>query len=271
MQRQDSDLPDEGNPASVNPVNPPSGSVSFRDNQHIEISGDLISGGTVNVYHAAGLPARAFQFQPLIDEATKDFVGREYIFAAIDAFVTHQPQGYITIEGDPGMGKTALLAQYVQQTHCIAYFNDRLAGRNRAVQFLESVCRQLIERYQLPHATLPRNATADGSFLLQLLDEISSQLAPGQQLVIAVDALDEVELATHTPGANLLYLPERLPAQVYFLLTRRRMSDPHLRVRTPQLVLNLVTYHAESQRDIQIYIQRLSGGRAACTSTAAHR
>jgi len=31
-------------------------------------------------------------------------------------------QGYFTIEGDPGAGKSAILAEYVRRTGCIAHF-----------------------------------------------------------------------------------------------------------------------------------------------------
>jgi hypothetical protein len=242
-------------------VNVGKGDFVGRDKSvHDEVHGDKISNvinaHIVNIHHATEASGRTFQFQALIDEATKDFVGREYIYRAIDAFVTSQPQGYVIVEGDPGMGKTALLANFVQQQHCIAYFNERLAGRNRSAQFLESICRQLIERYQLPYPSLPRNATEDGSFLAQLLNEISLRLSPGERLLIAVDALDEVDLTTHIPGANLLYLPERLPPAIYFVLTRRRMADAHLRIRMPQLLVNLVDYHTDSQRDIHTYIRR---------------
>lgn len=196
------------------------------------------------------------QFYSLIEDATTDFVGREYVFNAVDTFLSTQPKGYFTIEGDPGMGKTAILAKYVQQNDCVAYFNERLAGRNRAAQFLESVCTQVVNRYNLPYTPLPPQATEDGTFLQQLLDEISLQLSAEQQLIIAVDALDEVDLAIHPTGANILYLPERLPDHVYFVMTRRRMDFLPLRIRVPQQLFNLIDYHHASQQDVQAYIRQ---------------
>lgn len=197
----------------------------------------------------------ANQFHSLIDDATTDFVGRDYIFRAIDQFVANHPNGYLTIVGDPGMGKTAILAKYVQQSDCVAYFNERSMGRNRATQFLESVCAQLVGRYRLPYTPLPPKATEEGSFFLRLLDEIGPRLGLTNRLVIAVDALDEVDLTAHASGANILYLPERLPDHVYFLMTRRRMDLP-LRLHVPQNVLSLLDYHNDSQRDVQTYIRQ---------------
>lgn len=163
------------------------------------------------------------QFQSLIADKTEGFVGREYVFDAIEAFIANNPKGYFTIIGDPGQGKSAILAKYVQNTGCIAHFNLLLQGLNRADQFLESVCRQLIERYELDYNPLPPNATRDGEFLGQLLDEVA-QKRDGEAVIIAVDALDEVDSASYRDAANILYLPAYLPDEVYFILTSRSLS-----------------------------------------------
>lgn len=34
-------------------------------------------------------------------------------------------------------------------------------------------------------------------------------------------AIDEVDASSQTPGSNLLYLPDSLPDQVYFILSKR--------------------------------------------------
>ena len=62
------------------------------------------------------------QFQSLIQDKTEGFVGREYVFDAIQAFIQDNKKGYITIIGDPGQGKSAILAKYVQNTGSIAHF-----------------------------------------------------------------------------------------------------------------------------------------------------
>jgi hypothetical protein len=61
----------------------------------------------------ASEPGWRSRFQALIEDKTKDFVGREYVFNAIADFLTNQPNGYFIIEGDPGMGKSAILAEYI--------------------------------------------------------------------------------------------------------------------------------------------------------------
>jgi hypothetical protein len=194
------------------------------------------------------------QFQSLIADKTEGFVGREYVFSAITDFIDNQPNGYFTIEADPGVGKSAILAKYVQQHDCVAHFNVRSQSINRAFHFLESACRQLIERYNLPYPSLPAEATRDGGFLAQLLNEISPKLGEGEKLVLVIDALDEVDLASQDASANILYLPASLPKGVYFLLTRRRVTLPFV-VQTPQRLFNLMEYKEQSRRDVQDYIR----------------
>jgi hypothetical protein len=62
------------------------------------------------------------EFQQLIREKSENFVGREFVFAAINGFLQRcdclaLPQGnrgYFTIIGIPGSGKSAILAKYIK-------------------------------------------------------------------------------------------------------------------------------------------------------------
>ncbi|MEP0777935.1 protein kinase [Microcoleus sp. ZQ-A2] len=174
------------------------------------------------------------------------------------------------IEADPGVGKTAILAEYVKRTRCVAHFNVRSQGINRAEEFLKCVCTQLIERYKLPYSLpLTPEHTRDGNFLARLLNEISTldtsvddtyattTLTTGakstSKLVIAVDALDEVDLSSHTLGANVLYLPASLPQSVYFILTKRMTPVPM--VVNHHRVFELMQYATESLQDAKTYIR----------------
>jgi len=192
-------------------------------------------------------------FQSLIEEKTEGFVGRGFVFEAIEGFLTNQPNGYFIIEGEPGIGKSAILAKYVQKTGCVAHFNVRSQRITSVERFLKNVCTQLISRYNLPYSSLPPDATRDGQFLAQLLGEVSAKLKTGERLVIAIDALDEVDRTDHT-GVNLLYLPATLHKGVYFVMTQRPGTLP-LTVNTPPHRFDLMQYQAESLQDIQTYIR----------------
>ncbi|BDA74075.1 hypothetical protein CAL7716_082410 [Calothrix sp. PCC 7716] len=193
------------------------------------------------------------EFQALIQEKTEGFTGRHYVFQAIQEFIDTQPKGYFIIEADPGVGKSAILAEYVKRAQCIFYFNIRSQGINRAEQFLQSVTSQIISRYNLPYPLeLPPQATRDGKFLGKLLEEAGTKLKSGEKLVIAVDALDEVDQTDHK-GSNILYLPMTLPKGVYFVLTQRPINLP-LNLNSPPHRFDLMQYQAESLQDIQNYI-----------------
>lgn len=197
------------------------------------------------------------QFQALIEDKTEEFVGREFVFNTIDKFIANNPNGYFIIEADPGVGKSAIVAKYFQQTDCVAHFNVRSQGINRAEQFLESVCTQLIARYNLPYPSLPPDATRDGKFFAKLLQECGDIIvnsSTGEPLVIAIDGLDEVDLDSQDANANILYLPAELPKSVYFVLTRRPVKLPFT-VHTPQHLFDLMQYKAKSLQDIQTYIR----------------
>jgi hypothetical protein len=194
------------------------------------------------------------RFKTLIEDKTKWFVGRDYVFDAIQSFIGRNPNGYFTITGDPGQGKSAILAKYVQTTDCIAHFNEQLQGTNRTDQFLESICKQLIAGYQLPYDFFPANAVQDGDFLTQLLAEVA-QKRNGQPVIITIDALDEVDPASYR-DANILYLPPQLPEGVYFIMTRRRGVEVPLTTYVPAQKLDLLEYEVDLQRnDVHSYIQ----------------
>ena len=224
--------------------------VQIGDRTYIELNDEAMQA----LVRAIQKPSTVLsQFQSLIQDKTEGFVGREYVFDAIQAFIQENKKGYFTIIGDPGMGKSAILAKYVQDTRCIAHFNVQLQGPNRTDQFLESVCKQLVARYQLSYDPLPSNATRDGDFLGQLLDEVA-QRSNGQPVVIAVDALDEVDSGSYR-DANILYLPPHLPNGVYFIMTRRRGVEVPFTTYAPVQITSLLDYQIDSQRDVRLYIQ----------------
>lgn len=195
------------------------------------ITGDVI----FQIFNEASISLsrhiRIHEFQSLIDERTRDFVGREFIFKAIDEFIQDPefPSGYIVISGEPGIGKTALLGQMVKQGGYVHHFNIASQNIRLPRDFLGNVCAQLIVRYELDHLILPPEATQDSGFLSQLLSEAASQ-EQNRPVVLLVDALDEAEDIGLAPNANRLYLPPSLPEGVFFVVTSREEHDYRLAV-----------------------------------------
>jgi hypothetical protein len=187
------------------------------------------------------------EFESLIAEKIKTFCGRQFVFKAFQDFIKENPHGYFTIIGDAGMGKSSIVAKYVSEHKSPCYFNILVERRNRPELFLKSIRQQLIDRYQLPNS--------EDADLPTLLAKVAGKLTLGERLVIAIDALDEVE---QEAGENLLHLPKNLPNYVYFLLTRRPYSfdKKWLLVEVPEQELDLRSpkYVNNNQDDIKEYI-----------------
>ncbi|MTJ47795.1 transcriptional regulator [Dolichospermum sp. UHCC 0259] len=145
------------------------------------------------------------------------------------------------------MGKSTIAAKYVFEHKTICYFNNLQENRNSPELFLESIRKQLINRYQLENVE-----TAD---LSTLLTEATAKLSTNKKLIIVVDALDEVN--QEAGGENILYLPKTLPDNVYFFLTRRPYDKERLLTEVKKESLDLTDdkYNQENQHDIQEYIR----------------
>lgn len=149
---------------------------------------------------------RTAQFRSLVDERTKNFVGREFVFDGIRRALASEEitSGYVIIRGEPGIGKTAIAATLVVRGGYVHHFNIAPENIRSPRQFLENVCAQLVMRYGLDHQVLPPQAGEDPGFLIQLLAEAAEQAGQRGELpvVVVVDALDEAEDSGLAPPAN---------------------------------------------------------------------
>jgi hypothetical protein len=69
------------------------------------------------------------EFERLIKDKTESFCGRKFVFDAIEDFFSNNLNGYFTVVGDAGMGKSAIAAKYVlDNPEAICFFNVRAEG-----------------------------------------------------------------------------------------------------------------------------------------------
>ncbi len=240
---------------------------------HQDVSGDAVA-KTVSVSHSdstLGLAATDFQpkdiyhyfqaspvdlrlsFDSYIADKIKGFVGREFVFDAIDDFIKNNLSGYLIIRGEPGIGKTAMLAKLIYDHGYVHHFNIALQNIRSVKTFLENICLQLIARYDLPYSSLPQSATENSNFLSQCLSEAAAK-RENHPIVIAVDALDESDSAGLPAPVNSLYLPFSLPEGVYIVVTVRRIFDLRLQVSNRQ-TLDLEADSDGNLQDIKDYIE----------------
>jgi AAA ATPase-like protein len=198
---------------------------------------------------------RVEEFKQLIDDRTRDFVGRDFIFAAIDNHLKDPDftSGYIVIQGEPGIGKTSLMAQMVKTRGYVHHFNIAAQNIRSTRDFLSNLCAQLIVRYELDHPTLSPQATQDSGFLSRLLREAREGSENGQ-IVILVDALDEAEDVGLMPNTNRLYLPPALPTGVFFIVTTREHEDYQLHVDRREDIY--IREDTQNKADVVAYIRK---------------
>ena len=179
---------------------------------------------TVRKEHTRG--SSESRFISYIRNKSADFVGRAKFFTQIEAF-TQLDRGYLIVEGAPGVGKTSLLAQFVQMNNWpVHYFNQRSVGQTSRRAFLEELRRQLHAlalKTGFSSVALPKEEP-----ITEWLFELSEQLSErGQEekILIVIDALDEAEPAQM--DENTLGLPERLPSGVFVIASARSGSDSY--------------------------------------------
>ena len=193
-------------------------------------------------------------FNTFMRERTKDFIGREFVFEAIDQRMRDPefPAGYILIRGEPGIGKTSVLAQAAQTRGYVHHFNILSDNVRSSTQFLRNACAQLIARYELPFSAVPPNATENSKTLENLLGLAVSRSADGY-VVLLVDALDEAEQPV--PGVNRLSLPRLLPEGAYVVASIRKGVELELDIeqRAQDILLEKDSIHNE--RDVKAYIR----------------
>ncbi len=196
-------------------------------------------------------------FQQYIRQKTENYVDRPLISTTINNFLQNHNHGYFTLIGSPGSGKSVILANYTIQNPQTVYYTAEVEGKNRADEFLITICTQLIQKIDDQNPTLPDNVTEGSWYLSLLLQKISDNLTAEEKLIVVVDGCDNLDRQSQPRDSNIFYLPRYLPKQVYFLLARRPFlrAKSGLLIETPAETLNLEEYPEQNQADARAYVE----------------
>lgn len=212
----------------------------------------------ISVFGRSSVGQRIINFEPKIRQWTSDFVGRDAVFRKVEDSLAKLKNafssGYILILGEPGIGKTAVLAEFIRRQSCIHHFNIAVQGLRSVSDFRKNVCAQVIARYALPYDQLPPDAQQGTECLSRLLIEASHR-QEDQPVIVAIDALDEAEDDVSNPYGNRLSLPDALPRGVYFVITMRWKGDLRLNVK-PLETFSLDDMQGANEVDAAKFVER---------------
>ena len=192
-------------------------------------------------------------FDRLIQEKTRQFVGRYREVAEIRGWLERNERGFCLIRGNPGIGKSALMSALTQiasdslndafgdpklaallrgeawpKVAVLPYFIVRGEITATALEFLSTLLDNIGRVYDLPRVTA---GVAD-----ELARELHRQLHAaskilqqrGEKLLLLIDGLDESVSAEGEAsiGTSLLhYIPRDLPPGVFLVLAGRRRRE----------------------------------------------
>jgi hypothetical protein len=187
------------------------------------------------------------------DVLTDGFTGREWLIKQIDRFLDDRPCGYLWVEGDAGVGKTALAAHLVCRRAWPGHFSRLTRGGSARVG-LRNLAGQLVRRHGLedlaPGGLLPERLCTPEGFET-LLARAAERAEP--PLVLVVDGVDEAE---PVPGAQPWGLPVELPPGVFVVGTYRTGSPPP-RCAAPTGVLRIRAHDPDNVSDLAEHVARV--------------
>jgi len=185
------------------------------------------------------IEGRVFSFAELI-ESHADIVGREFAVERVRQFLQERDRGLLVIQGEPGKGKTALVAHLVENVFddrmppAVHFFYRRTAGITSPDVCVRSLYATLLKSYAVLMRQKEVRDTGPGdqaddpdrdfNMLHNLLHQhIGPRLGPASPLLIFIDGMDE---AGTTPSGRTAWqrLPDLLPPHVYLIVTTRPTS-----------------------------------------------
>jgi hypothetical protein len=172
-------------------------------------------------------------FLQRIEELTDAFKGRMVERGLMLEFVRKSGKGYLSVQGNPGIGKSALIAQFfkdlsrekMEGLQAVAYFINRGTAQARAEQMLAYLLRKTDDLFKQGRGILPEgNGLWDLQAQLFAKWRLWGEHAAGRRMLFLIDGLDE-----GVEGGILSYLPRENFEGVLFIYGSRPDGHPRLR------------------------------------------
>jgi hypothetical protein len=205
------------------------------------------------------LTAAAKDPRPVFRAAGIDtFTGREWLTNAVDRFFVENPCGYVFVEAEAGLGKTAFAAWLVKTRGYLSHFS-RYSGGGTVQVALANLSAQLITSFDLndqaPGGMLPEWAQSPAGFESLLAAAAERARERRRPVVLVVDGLDEAD----APAEGLpLGLPLLLPDGVYVVGTYRTGRSPR-RPDAPEKTMRIAKDDQRNRGDICEYLTKAVG------------
>ena len=146
--------------------------------------------------------------------------GRDPELERLDDFLTEQGSGYLLVTGDPGVGKTALMAEWLRrldsrtELRTVYYFLNRQYGTAaRQFDFMQSLLQQATAAWGRTTRAVDTVAHMEADWR-SLLDV---SRPPSRPVVVIIDGADEADGWT----INQALFPRHLPEGVHVVVTAR--------------------------------------------------
>jgi hypothetical protein len=182
------------------------------------------------------------------------FVGRGWLLQRLDEFVRSHPNGYIVVEAQSGLGKTAFLAHLVETRGYLHHFVELQPGTAGVLPGLRNLAAQIVRTFGLEQKWVDdllgaMDTRAD--FLERLLAVAASRRRGSDPIVLVVDGLDQ---AGAPEGSNVLGLPRKLPEGFFFVVSQRPVEVP-LRVDVPRELITIDASDEANLNDVADYVR----------------
>ena len=186
------------------------------------------------------------------------FTGRGWLAGEVDRFIASNPCGYVFVEAEAGLGKTAFAAWLVKTRGYLSHFSRYSGGRSVRMA-LQNLSAQLVREFRLddqaPGGMLPEWAQTPGGFESVLGMASRRARERGLRLVLVVDGLDEAEPSDEGLAFGL---PSLLPDGVYVVGTYRTGRWPG-RPDSPAVTVLIRKDDLRNRRDIREFLTRAAG------------